>query len=1226
MKTSVQTPSEEDFYEFEDLVKRLLRSDNKIRDKAEEQYHQYLNDDPNFCLQFLLSMLTFSENNDVIVLSLVLLRRSIVSEVDSVWYKCNEHTQNTIQETLFEEYYNQKTFIFKKLLIDILIAVDEQLSQPIEKENETGFKELLTFLFEIIKRNSGDDLQIFMYTLKEMCTYQSQQLNTKVEEISKIFSTSLFNETTLILKQYTINAVCSYIPLLSETNQEEYNCLIPVILETIWVFIKNEELDFSINCLSELIILATMTIEPFKNQLELMLTNMINIFHYQEKEKHYNDNYINNNNNINDNDDPYSDSDDEDCSKMLSIELLITLLETSPETILQCNNYLNEILICIITLFSKSKTNDKIINFRGVTLFERTLLAIGGEHIIQELEKIIPELLKYNPLNYKMPILKIYELLFEGIKFRKFPEFKFIVKLISTFLNDRNVKIILQTIDTIEQLLMNSSLIKFSNDFFDLCSLILQNLLLLLKSENEIIKYNVFLCLKNFFISKKKKNKEFKEFLFKKFYKIILDNILIMNTNFDNQLISQNKQNFSIKEEKINLLIIITKSYPQFFLQDYYKEIMILMRNLLENLLLEKNLKIKLNDFKWKIINYLIIIENNFHMEQFNNNIQDIIEIIIQIQEQDLIIDKGNLNSNSNSNSNSNELIYNLNDPQILNILKTWSKIISLFSEKSLPYLESLILLLLQIISQKIDYIIIDDNLVNNDNNLNSLNNDDFFPSKEIIQMDGKLILIHFFTIKCILKSLKILNSLILNSNKYIIKYSEKILKIILFLISFRYNEKIRKKSTLLIGNFFTTIKKSIEDNEDDDEDEDENFFDNENLNIFYLNSLNELINSIKIEKKRKIVNLKLITISELIEIFGEILNKNELIFIGEIIANEINNNTNRKDTLIKKMKNKINVNYYQSKMEIENQIFESIYQIINSLFEKNMDHFFPIFHKSILNYYFDLTKPFNDPNYSQISFFVLCSIILHGEHQHFELCWENIMNDSIEWLQTKELHVIQAVAYTIGISAQKNQDFRLHAFEANINQLFNLLLQTIQSLHQSKKLLIQNFGNDEILRTNDHLISSIGKICYYYSFPYYSQSPLQLTSSSSSSSLSSSLESSHSLKKLPRITFNEIAPIWLNLLPIQIDHEEAKWNNEILTLYIQKNNQIILGENNSNLSKIFQIFTFSYGTNMINLETLDFIIVFFKKFKNQLELNQEIFKEFDNHLIEKLYQIWENF
>ncbi|KAJ6249206.1 karyopherin (importin) beta 3 [Anaeramoeba flamelloides] len=1122
----------ENLTEFEDLVKRLLLPDNTIRGKAEEQYYTYLTEDTDSCLKFLLSMLNFSETPEVIAISLVLLRRNVVSEFNPFWSKSSKETQNIIHQSLFEEYSKQKRFYFKKLIADILIAIDKKSMNENEEKKSIDNEEFLIFLFKAIENNSELELQTFMYIIKEMCTYNPQLLVTKVERLSELFSNCLSNEVNLNIRSVTVVTICSFIPLLENENQEEYNILIPLMIEVLWALIENGDEDLAENCLKSIVQLASRTIKPFKKQIKLILEHMLKI-NETENEKFEIDMSL----------------------KLLAVELLITFIETASGVVVETEGFLTRLIQCGIQLITNIDENEEIDDFdntkeiiaeeispvsKGESILDRISLQLGGEMIVKDIFKLIPDLLGSEFWNYRFAGLRTLEYISEGCRKTMLPELGNIVELVLPLLSDSNFRVCYQAVDTIQEFSVEFCPFLQSN----YSNLILPKLIKLFDSNSYLMKANVCACLTKY-LQKIANPEPIIDFI-----PDIMDNLLKVfeNTNFNNQ----SKEELIIQEQAISTIAAMSIALKTDFL-GYYDHIMKLSKAILKEATLDEQRLLC-----GKTIDCVALIGRATGHENFENDANEVMKIMIDSQE------------NSEINSD---------DPKLPYILKAWAQIAVVLKEKFVPYLEVLMPLIWEQAGQQIDLIVVDE--------LDTQAQEALI-GREVIVFGDKLIGINTTVLISISKALELCYSLVHVLGHHFIQYVDKTLEIVLHLTPCIYDQKIRYYCSSLIPELFNSIivalkLKTI------------NNLDKNVLDHFFNESIKELYNAVMSEEKQDILSSQLEAISDLIEYYGkEGIDEQNIPIIIEVIVSEIKDSVQRRELLIQKT---IEGEKYvdesglsgdiilQQDLQEENEIFEALTQIISNLAQNCYQFFYPHFEKLIFPFFNILIKVGNHPINSQYSFSALSSIILYCEQNLFQFYWEIIKENALEWMQqTEQTGVIQAAAFAIGVCAQRAGSDQL--FKKDAPEIAKFIIQALQTISELEI-------DEDVILAKEHLISALGKICFYHA---------------------------------QTVPFNELAPVWLQSLPIEQDHKEAQWSIKSLIKYIEDSNNVILGENNQNLAKIFQILTFSADTDLLNKEVDDQILKLFRQFKNEYQPNQieSLIQDFEQELKEKFVEIWE--
>lgn len=205
-------------------------------------------------------------------------------------------------------------------------------------------------------------------------------------------------------------------------------------------------------------------------------------------------------------------------------------------------------------------------------------------------------------------------------------------------------------------------------------------------------------------------------------------------------------------------------------------------------------------------------------------------------------------------------------------------------------------------------------------------------------------------------------------------------------------------------------------------------------------------------------------------------------------------------------------------------RVLGTISDIIHSLFGTHKKEFLPIF-ETLSPHFAKLVNPDRPWADQQWGLCVWDDVIEHTDVEAMKYR-DLFVPQMVRAICDKHPEVRQAASYGIGVMAMYAEP----AFHPVCVESLPILVEVIQHADSREP--------DNVMAT-ENVISAVTKICRYCS---------------------------------NHVNVNDILPHWLNWLPIYEDEDEAEHIYDYLCDLIQQNNMIILGENNSNLPRIFDI------------------------------------------------------
>ena len=414
--------------------------------------------------------------------------------------------------------------------------------------------------------------------------------------------------------------------------------------------------------------------------------------------------------------------------------------------------------------------------------------------------------------------------------------------------------------------------------------------------------------------------------------------------------------------------------------------------------------------------------------------------------------------------------------------------------------------------------------------------------------------------------SISLLNTLIESLGAQIINIIPEIEKEILPLLTYSFDNKVRKKSAKILPNIIKLLT-------------------NQNDKIIkgklYIQSL---INAIEKEKDNNVCEKFFVKLKDVIDNSGEILNINEVNEFFTKIMTYFNNISQKRNDLIKnrdkeKKKNKFNNN--NNEIEDDSDNFSNtdlIEEDIESLenIQSEIADLIGILFKTHKNSSQEIVKIILEkliPNFLsqntnfeiKMAIYLIDDLIEFLGENYLSSQWDFFFKNLTIQVNKEDCEIRQSAAYGLGIFAQFTSDYSKYA-EESIKNLQKSLIYTPND----------NTDEEDFGLAKDNIIASIGKIIKF-----------------------------QSKNDFVKNNFKEIFKLWSNGLLIKYDSTEMENQHEWYCDVFLENSNEIGDENIENyINNLIKIYMSKYGNENINkkIEKIFDIMKQNEKYKNIIE------------------------
>jgi len=505
-------------------------------------------------------------------------------------------------------------------------------------------------------------------------------------------------------------------------------------------------------------------------------------------------------------------------------------------------------------------------------------------------------------------------------------------------------------------------------------------------------------------------------------------------------------------------------------------------------------------------------------------------------------------------------------DPQIAYMLSSWARIGAVLGEDFIPYLPVVMPPLLRSAKIRPDLVVIgpDDENKANDN---------YDPSDgwEFVVVDGQKIGIKTSNLEEKCTAVEMLYCYAKELKAGFHNYARPVLEIVVPLLKFYFDDSVRVAAAVTIAPLLKSVQLA-------------NYAPNA-IHEMWLMAVDHLLDVIQSETEPDILCKLLEGFYTSVEVMGqECLNANQLAQFGEGIRIQLTEVFERD----KARKRRRQDDDYDEEVEAsladesvnDEYTLRELSEAIHSVFKTHRALILPAFESSI-SLVAEMLSPERTPSERQWALCVFDDIVEYTGPMSWNYS-RIFLQPMLNYILDPAPEVRQAAAYGAGVCGMYGGS----NYDAACQEALPRLVRMITS---------EGSRDDDNLNATENAISAIAKIVEFRHGQYDA---------------------------------NNILATWLTFLPVVADTIEAAYVYNFLCTLIETNNSAILGLNNSNLPKIFSIFTEVLTTDVFddgNSEIINRVINLMKTIETQVpqELKQALWGEVSETSRSKLAEMF---
>ncbi|KAJ3446215.1 karyopherin (importin) beta [Anaeramoeba flamelloides] len=770
--------------------------------------------------------------------------------------------------------------------------------------------------------------------------------------------------------------------------------------------------------------------------------------------------------------------------QFIATEFLVVAIEFATGLMLENENFFIEIVKICFDLISQVDPNEESEDWddesetfssiceTGDFSLDRISTVVGGDKILPICFEIIPELLKSNRFEERFTGLRVISSIAEGSKEIFENKIIDIIEMVLPFFEDSHSRLRYQCCDTILKLLnIFPSIIQehFHNEIITGLKQLIQ--------ENDIYT-QIKVCETIVIFSEDTEPEILKQYV----EELMINLVDLLQSDY-----------IKLQEEALTAITAIAITTKSGF-QKYYSELIVFLLKILK---FSKESKYQL--LRSKSIECISVIGSCVEKEIFQKDATEIIGILINYLE---------------------EGKKNIDESQKTYIYTALFRICEILQDSFLMFLEDILPFIIE--SLELDPLAIELSNLNKEQNKINLEEYNIIldtNSQKKIAIKTSLLIEKADALALIYQIPHILK------DKFSM-YSKDCLEIVLPLLNFQHQKKIRNYSAMSCSQLINSLLLNYKNNT-------ENENENEIREIIHT-TFKLLLESILKEKKISVKITKIQHLGQILKYCKNFIDSNIVnIYIKEI-PNLLKLSLQRKNELENAEKDKETYNYEKENKRLkaiqsEIDLNFSIIETFKYLFQYHLNDMIVVFKKELFDFYIEIIDERYPVSFNEMSLCVFGDLIEFSNNIGvFQYYFEKISHFVFKYILHQNHSIRKIAAYIIGVCAKFGE---IH-FSSLATESLDLLIKSLKGF--------SDVESDESLSANDTIIASIGSILFY-----------QKTS----------------------VDFSYYFNIWLKLLPLSFDELEVQHVSQLFCSFIENEELLFFGQNYSNLPLILSIF-----------------------------------------------------
>lgn len=402
--------------EFEQLIVQLMSTDNAARGQAERAFNDAVKQAPDTLTMALVQAIRTSQNQPVRELSMVLLRKTLISK-ESVekpgttekqtvrfWSKLNQQTQQTIKTELLAAVEQEPVASGRKKLCDTIseLALFLTAFGEVESDITQQWPQLLPFLFTLTKSENDEHRKSSLDIFSKLCLYLGESLVSHFDVLKQVLQAGLTDQKSLRVRLAALGACVSFVQLLEgDADKLQLKDWIPVMFDVVSTCLNHKQQDEALDALQILVELADVEPTFLRPHLTTVVNAMLTIANTKQLQ---------------------------DGIRQLGLEFLVTLAEQRAGMVRKVPNFVQNLVPVVLNFMldieedpewgTHDDDDDDEVDANnhsvGSECLDRLALSLGGKTLIPILFGMIPKLLQSTEWTQRFTGLTSISLVGEG--------------------------------------------------------------------------------------------------------------------------------------------------------------------------------------------------------------------------------------------------------------------------------------------------------------------------------------------------------------------------------------------------------------------------------------------------------------------------------------------------------------------------------------------------------------------------------------------------------------------------------------------------------------------------------------------------------------------------------------------------------------------------------------------------------------------------------------------
>lgn len=355
--------------QFESLLAQLMSEENETRTQAERFFNQTKASQPNELAQALLQVGRTSKTSHLKSFAIILLRRLIVEDKQSV----NEQTMTLIKRELLTGLERETDKQVLSTLRDTVVDFAENVLE----DEPNAWNELLEWIIRLAQSTDGNHKQTVLSILSRLSAYVADVFLDKFYIVKNLLLSG-FQDPDIQVKITCLDAATGFIQVFNQSApRKEMQAMVPLMLDIIAFTLNNRDEPNAQTALKHFIDIGELDAGFLKNSASMVTDAMIKIGQATTLEEN---------------------------TRQLALEFLITFIENKPTLSKNIPGFVGSFVLVLLQIMldmeettieewneTKDDEDQDDIPIVAQEILDRLCLALKGDSIVPVIFEHIPK-------------------------------------------------------------------------------------------------------------------------------------------------------------------------------------------------------------------------------------------------------------------------------------------------------------------------------------------------------------------------------------------------------------------------------------------------------------------------------------------------------------------------------------------------------------------------------------------------------------------------------------------------------------------------------------------------------------------------------------------------------------------------------------------------------------------------------------------------------------------